>query len=69
MPPYVKRPAGGVRWTWRLGGPMTSRHEAEARRELAQRRPGRLGRAILWVLGARRYDGPGRSPGAAEIGE
>ena len=34
-----------------MGGPLTSRHEAEARREQAGRRPGRFGRLVLRLLG------------------
>jgi len=57
VPDYVRYTGGGRRY-WRLGGPLTRDHEADA---LAARRkvaPGRLGRLVLRVLGGRA--GPSR---------
>jgi hypothetical protein len=45
---YVRYPAGGRRY-WRLGGPLTKEHEAEAAR--AAKPPSRLGRLVLRILG------------------
>lgn len=53
VPNYVKRPGGGLRWTWRLGGPMTDAHESEAKEAMRERKPGRVGRLVLWTLGQR----------------
>jgi hypothetical protein len=57
---YVKPPRSGV--YWKLGGPLTSDHEAEAKAEAKakakgkaaarRRRPGRMSR-LLRVLGRR----------------
>jgi hypothetical protein len=51
LPPYEPYPRGGF---WRLGGPLTSEHEAEAREAERERRPGRLGRWITKILGGGR---------------
>jgi hypothetical protein len=53
LPPvrrYVRYRGGGRRY-WRLGGPLTSDNEAEARAAQADRPPGLLGRLVLRVLG------------------
>ena len=59
LPPvrhYVRPPTSGV--YWKLGGPLTSDHEAEAKAEATakaaerRRRPGRMSR-LLRVLGRR----------------
>ena len=50
VPRYVRYDGGGKRY-WRLGGPLTRDHEAEARAAQAARPPGRLGRLVLRVLG------------------
>jgi hypothetical protein len=52
VPKYVRYPHdSGTRW--RLGGPLTSEHEAEARAAELAREPGRIGRMILRLLGGR----------------
>ncbi len=53
LPPvrdYVRYSGGGRRY-WRLGGPLTKDHEAEAKAAQAAKRPGRLGRVLLRLLG------------------
>ena len=50
VPKYVRYPGGGRRY-WRLGGPLTRDHEAEALAAQRQRPPGRLGRLVLRLLG------------------
>ena len=50
VPRYVRYSGGGRRY-WRLGGPLTEDHEAEARAARAAKPPGRLGRLVLGVLG------------------
>ena len=53
---YIRTPRyGGF---WRLGGPLTDEHEAEAERQQKERPPGPIGRMIIRVLGGR--SGPGR---------
>jgi hypothetical protein len=55
VPDYVRYTGGGRRY-WRMGGPLTRDHEAEAREAQRKRPPGRVGRFVLRVLG-----GGGRS--------
>jgi hypothetical protein len=55
IPKYMRYPRDGMRW--RLGGPLTRDHEAEALAAERSRSPGRLGRFVLRVLGGR--DRPG----------
>jgi hypothetical protein len=50
--PHYVRPPSAARY-WRLGGPLTSDHEAEAKAAEQARAPGRLGRFVLRVLGGR----------------
>jgi hypothetical protein len=50
VPDYVRYTGGGRRY-WRLGGPLTKDHEAEAKAAQAAKPPGRLGRLVLRVLG------------------
>ena len=50
VPKYVRYSGGGRRY-WRLGGPLTKDHEAEAKAARAAKPPGRLGRLVLRVLG------------------
>ncbi len=50
VPDYVRYTGGGRRY-WRLGGPLTKDHEAEAKAARAAKPPGRLGRLVLRVLG------------------
>jgi hypothetical protein len=50
VPEYVRYRGGGRRY-WRLGGPLTRDHEAEALAAQRKRPPGRLGRLVLRVLG------------------
>jgi hypothetical protein len=50
VPHYVRYSGGGRRY-WRLGGPLTKDHEAEAKAAQAAKPPGRLGRLMLRVLG------------------
>jgi hypothetical protein len=47
---YVRYTGGGRRY-WRLGGRLTSEHEAEARAAQRSKPPGRLGRFVLRLLG------------------
>jgi hypothetical protein len=49
--PYVRYAGGGRRY-WRLGGPLTKEHEAEAKAARAAKPPSRLGRLVLRILGA-----------------
>ena len=51
VPKYVRYSGGGRRY-WRLGGPLTEDHEAEAKAARAARPPGRLGRLVLRILGS-----------------
>ncbi len=53
VPRYVRYSGGGRRY-WRLGGPLTKDHEAEAKAAQAAKPPGRLGRLVLRVLGGGR---------------
>jgi hypothetical protein len=57
VPKYVSYTGGGRRY-WRMGGPLTAEHEAEARAAQAARRPGRFGRFMLKLLGGRPADPP-----------
>ena len=50
VPKYVRYSGGGRRY-WRIGGPLTKDHEAEAKAARAAKPPGRLGRLVLRVLG------------------
>jgi len=50
VPDYVRYTGGGRRY-WRLGGPLTKDHEAEAKAAQAAKSPGRLGRLVLRALG------------------
>jgi len=50
VPDYVRYTGGGRRY-WRLGGPLTRDHEAEAKAAQRRRPPGRIGRFVLRVLG------------------
>jgi hypothetical protein len=50
VPHYVSYPKGRF---WRLGGPLTSDHEAEALAAQRAHPPGRLGRWVLRRLGYR----------------
>ncbi len=50
VPKYVRYTGGGRRY-WRLGGPLTRDHEAEAMAAQRKRPPGRLGRLVLRLLG------------------
>jgi len=52
VPDYVRYRGGGRRY-WRLGGPLTRDHEAEAVAARRSRPPGRLGRLVLRMLGGR----------------
>ena len=52
VPDYVRYTGGGRRY-WRLGGPLTKDHEAEAKAAQAAKSPGRLGRLVLRVLGGK----------------
>lgn len=49
VPNYVRPPRYGR--YWRLGGPLTSDHEAEARAAERSKPTGRLGRLVLRLLG------------------
>jgi hypothetical protein len=49
VPKYTRMPKGGTRY-WRLGGPLTRDHEAEARDAQRAKPPGRMGRLVLRVL-------------------
>jgi hypothetical protein len=52
VPKYVRYTGGGRRY-WRLGGPLTREHEAEAIAAQRKRAPGRVGRFVLRVLGGK----------------
>jgi hypothetical protein len=56
VPDYVPYPKGGRRY-WRLGGPLTRDHEAEALAAQAARPPGRVGSWVLRKLGYRPGEG------------
>jgi hypothetical protein len=51
IPKYMRYPRDGMRW--RMGGPLTRDHEAEAIAAERAHKPGRLGRFVLRVLGGR----------------
>jgi hypothetical protein len=53
VPKYVRYTGGGRRY-WRLGGPLTRDREAEAIAARRKHPPGRVGRFVLRVLGAKR---------------
>jgi hypothetical protein len=57
VPDYVRYTGGGRRY-WRLGGPLTKDHEAEAKAAQAARAPGRLGRLMLRILGGGKPTSP-----------
>jgi hypothetical protein len=57
VPDYVRYTGGGRRY-WRLGGPLTRDREAEALAAQRNRRPGRLVRLMLRVLGGGRTPPP-----------
>jgi hypothetical protein len=57
VPKYVAYTGGGRRY-WRMGGPLTAEHEAEAQAAQRARRPGRIGRFVLRLLGG----GPANPP-------
>ena len=57
VPDYVRYSGGGRRY-WRLGGPLTKDHESEAKAAQAAKPPGRLGRLVLRLLGARKASPP-----------
>jgi hypothetical protein len=59
VPRYVRYSGGGRRY-WRLGGPLTEDHEAEAKAAQAAKPPGRLGRLVLRVLGGGKAPPPPR---------
>jgi hypothetical protein len=52
VPKYVRYTGGGRRY-WRLGGPLTRDHEAEAIAARRKRQPGPVGRFVLRVLGGK----------------
>jgi hypothetical protein len=58
VPDYVRYTGGGRRY-WRLGGPLTRDHEAEALAAQRRKPPGRVGRFVLRLLGG----GPQTPPG------
>jgi hypothetical protein len=54
LPParrYVRYPRDGLDMHWRLGGPLSNGHEAEARAVERARTPGRMRRFVLRMLG------------------
>jgi hypothetical protein len=57
VPNYVRYSGGGRRY-WRLGGPLTKDHEAEAKAAQGAKPPGRLGRLVLRILGGGRAAPP-----------
>ena len=57
VPRYVRYAGGGRRY-WRLGGPLTRDHEADAKAAQAAKAPGRLGRVVLRVLGGAKAPPP-----------
>ncbi len=52
IPKYVPYPKYGIRW--RLGGPLTADHEAEAIAAQRAKKPGRVGKFVLRILGGSR---------------
>jgi hypothetical protein len=50
VPHYLRYPRNVGRY-WRLGGPLTRDHEAEALAAQQARPPGRVGRLVLRLLG------------------
>jgi hypothetical protein len=54
VPDYMRYPRDGMRW--RLGGPLTRDHEAEALAAQRAKQPGRVGRFVLRLLGGRGQD-------------
>ena len=54
VPKYVRPPNAGR--YWRLGGPLTADHEAEALAAERAKKPGRIGRFVLRMLGGRIRD-------------
>ena len=52
VPNYTRMPRGGTRY-WRLGGPLTRDHEADARAARRAKPPSRVGRFVLRVLGGK----------------
>jgi hypothetical protein len=48
---YVRYPRDGLDMHWRLGGPLSDGHEAEARAAQRARTPGRLRRLLVKILG------------------
>ncbi|MGO9857295.1 MAG: hypothetical protein ACLPYY_19915 [Acidimicrobiales bacterium] len=57
VPKYVRYTGGGRRY-WRLGGPLTRDHEAEALAAQRKRPPGRWGRLVLRLLGGGKTPSP-----------
>ncbi len=56
LPPagrYVRYPRDGLDMHWRLGGPLSNGHEAQARAAERARTPGRARRFVLRILGGR----------------
>ena len=52
MPKYVRYTGGGRRY-WRMGGPLTNEHEAEAQAAQRSKPSGPLGRLVLRLLGGK----------------
>lgn len=52
VPDYVRYPRDGMRW--RIGGPLTRDHEADALAAERAKPPGRVGRFVLRMLGGPR---------------
>ena len=52
VPKYVRYTGGGQRY-WRMGGPLTKDHEAEAQAAERSKPSGPLGRLVLRVLGGK----------------
>jgi hypothetical protein len=57
VPDYVRYSGGGRRY-WRLGGPLTKDHEAEAKAARVAKQPSRLGRLVLRLLGGGKTSPP-----------
>jgi hypothetical protein len=57
VPDYVRYSGGGRRY-WRMGGPLTKDHEADAKAARAAKQPGRLGRLVLRLLGGGKTSPP-----------
>lgn len=57
VPEYVRYSGGGRRY-WRLGGPLTKDHEAEAKAARTAKQPSRLGRLVLRLLGGGKTSPP-----------